>query len=232
MTRTRYTGMVTLGFVTAALLVSPTGSAVASQREQRGVCAGVSRCHIAARSDVNGDGSRDPIGVARRGDEGAPKGAVIVRVKTGPRRIESIRRPLQYWYGPVWQGVANLTRTDGKEIVVARTSGAHTLLYQTLTWRQGRLDVLTAPGQGNLWAVDSAATITMGWLRRPSDPPGRVTKRTAYRMDVEGPFKGKIAEFQWTRDGWRKVASRTISPLSQRRAYKWAGFHVPGLPRW
>src|SRR5262245_38742988 len=97
----------------ASALVSPTGCWSSLGEGTRsvvgpGVCVGVTGCHVKARADVNGDGSADAIGVARRGASGAPSGAVLVRVKVGPNRIASYLARTEYWYGPVWQGVARL----------------------------------------------------------------------------------------------------------------------------
>ncbi len=213
---------------------SPTAARIVSQPADQGVCAGVGRCQIVGHADVNGDGSPDPIGIARRGQEGAAKGGVIVRVKTGPRRIESVRRATQYWYGPLWQGVANLDRPNGKEIVLGRTMGAHAQFYQVLTWRRGRLVPLEAPGQRRWWYIDGAVWVSAGWLRLPGDDPGTLTKRVAVRTGdaTQSPFTGTVTSYTWTPAGWHEIASQTFDPLSDARAYRWGGFHVPGLSRW
>ena len=238
MTRTRKLGMLICALVSSAAgLGSPTmavGPSGEGDRMSRGVCTGVSRCHVKAYADVDGDGSRDRIAIARRGANRAPSGAVIVRVKTGPNRIESARYPTSYWSGPLWQGVARLDGRAGKEIVVGHSMGAHTLFYQAVTWRHGDLVRLNAPGRGRLWVIDSAYTVAFGWLRRSDDPVGRVIKRTALRTGTEpqSGFEGRAVTYQWTRDGWDKVVVRFVEPLPERQAYRWAGFHIPGLPRW
>jgi hypothetical protein len=189
---------------------------------------------VKAHVDVTGDGVRDAIGVVRRGANGSSDGAVIVRVETGSGRIESTRRPTSYWYGPVWQGVANLDGHRGKEIVVGNTMGAHTQLYLALTWRGGRLVRLGAPGPGVTWVIDAAASVSYGWLRRPHDPIGTIVKRVAVRTGdaTQSPFRGKVTTYHWARGDWHEVASKKIYPVPEDRAYSWGGFHVPGLPRW
>jgi hypothetical protein len=183
------TGFVVLSLAACTLAgLAPTNALGADAAgRSAGVCDGVSRCHVKAHVDVTGDGDRDPIGVVRQGANGSAEGAVIVRVKTGSGRIVSTRRPTQYWYGPVWQGVANLDGRKGKEIVVGNTTGAHTEFYLALTWRRGRLVRLGAPGPGVMWVVDAAASISYGWLRRPDDPIGTIVKRVADRTPTKLP---------------------------------------------
>ncbi len=199
-----------------------------------GVCEGVAGCKVKARVDVNGDGLKDVVGVARRGENGAPEGGVLVRVKTGAGQIASTRAGNEYWYGPVWQGTAALDGRKGKEIVVGFTVGAHGQSYRALTWRRGRLVTLDAPGRGRYWYVDSAMWIAAGWQRRGDDPVGTVTRRVAMREgnDADSPFRGRATTFTWARGGWKNVGTETIYPMSDEDAYTWGGFRIPGLPRW
>ena len=198
----------------------------------RGVCSGVPGSRVRAHADVNGDGTRDVVATAGRG--GGSGRVVVVRVKTGPGRILSVRRPAPYWPGGLWHGVAGLDGRRGKEIVVGYTAGAHTLLFRALTWRAGALRTLGAPGPGRAWAVDSAVSVSLGWQRRPGEDVGTIRRRYAVRTGdpVTSPFTGTITRYRWTPDRWRKVGARTIDPLRARTAYAWGGFHVPGLARW
>lgn len=224
--------------VTASVLLGPGSTSSASVATEGfsdpGVCAGVSGCRVMARADVNGDGSGDVIGMARRGADGAADGAVIVRVKTGPGRIASVRARIEYWYGSLWQGVAHLDGRKGKEIVVGQSAGAHAQFYRALTWRQGDLVTLDAPGKGKYWYVDGAVWISAGWQRRVGDPVGTIRRRVAIRTGdaTQSPFKGTVTTFRWAAGGWNKIASRTVYPLADDRAYGWGGFRVSGLRRW
>ena len=228
------------GFAVACGLIGsvlPLAISSASAAETRaagpGVCAGVRGCHVVARADVNGDGSRDAVGIARRGGNGSPHGAVLVRVKTEASAILATRWPTSYWYGPVFQGATGLDGRSGEEIVIARTSGAHTSLYRVVAWRNGSLVTLDAPGRGRSWIVDSAYTISFGWQRRAGEPVGTIRRRVALRdADPDARFTGRVATYRWSAGRWDKVASKKIYPLSDRRAYSWGGFHIPGLPRW
>jgi len=222
----------------AALLAPATArpSAVeAPARAAQGVCAGLAGCHVKARADIDGDGSRDVVAIARRGGAGAPRGAVIVRVKVGPHRVESYRARTSYWYGrKVWQGVADLDGRRGKEIVIGRTQGAHAQFYRSLTWFDGNLVMLNAPGKRRTWYVDGAVWISVGWQRLATDPAGTLRKRHAIRVGdaVTGRFKGRIATFRWSDGRWKKVGTKTIFPLPDERAFRWGGFHITGLDRW
>jgi hypothetical protein len=197
-----------------------------------GVCEGVPGCRVVARVDVNGDGHRDSVGVARPG--GASGRRLVVRVRTGPDHIVSVRVPAEFWSGSPWLGAADLDGRPGAELVVAYTQGAHTDFFRALTWRTGRLVTLGAPGPDVFWVVDSAAFVSLGWQHLPGDPPGLIRRLSAQRAgsSVHDPFRGSVTRFQWTSGGWRTVSSRTVFPLTERAAFAWGGFHVPGLPRW
>jgi hypothetical protein len=239
MTKIHVAALATLGLLAPTSWAmtssaSPVAARAVVQHAEQGVCAGVRGCHVVGHADVDGDGSPDPIGIADRGQDGAAVGGVIVRVKTGPGTVASVFRTTHGWYGPRWQGVANLDGRHGKEIVVGRVMGAHAQFYQVLTWRQGRLALLDAPGQRKWWYIDGAVGISVGWLRLPADEPGTITKRAAVRTGdaTESPFIGKVTTYRWARGGWRQITSKTINPLPDARAYRWGGFHIPGLPRW
>jgi hypothetical protein len=160
--------------------------------------------------------------------------SVIVRVRTAPRRIVSARVPAEFWLGSFWQGAAHLDGRPGAELVVGYTSGAHTSFFRALTWRAGRLVTLGAPGPGAFWVVDSAAFVAVGWQQLARDPAGTIRQLSAQRAgsSLHDPFRGTVTRYRWTPGGWRTEASRTVFPMSDRAAYAWAGFHVPGLRRW
>ena len=212
---------------------SSTGTA-AGRLVGPGVCSGVPGCQVKARAYVNGDGSADSIGIARRGEDGAPSGAVLVRVKIGPQKIASFRARTEYWYGPVWQGVARLGGGSGKEIVIGHTMGAHARFYLALTWRHGHLTPLNAPGKARTWYIDGAVWISAGWLRLPNDPPGKLYRRVAIRVGdaTQSRFKGRVTTFRWAHGRWNRHGTRVIFPLPDKRAFSWGGFRVPGLNRW
>jgi len=210
------------------------GSLSFAAESDPGVCAGVPGCRVKAHADVDGDGRRDAVGMARRGAQGAPHGAVLLRVKTGPGKIATYRAPTEYWYGGPWQGVARLDGRRGNEIMVGYSTGAHAQLYRSVTWRHGRLVTLDAAGPDRYWYVDGAVWVSAGWLRRATDPVGTIRQRVAMRTGnaTTSPFKGTVDTYRWTAGSWKRIASRTIRPLPEHVAYRWGGFRVPGLHRW
>jgi len=217
-----------------ALAMSTLAGVPAASAAGAGVCTGVAGCRVMAFGDVNGDGNRDAIGMVRHGANGAAEGSVIVRVKIRPGVIASAYTKTGYWYGSPWQGVATLDGRRGKEIVVGRTAGAHTQFYRALTWRQGGLTTLGAPGKGTDWIVDGAMRISIGWNHKRTDKAGTIRRRWAERTGdaVHSRFKGTVTTYRWTSTGWTKTASKTIYPMRDATAYSWGGFQVPGLYRW
>lgn len=226
--------LLTLGIGGCALallgLMAPV-SAAGPGSPTLGVCSGVDRCHIKAHVDVDGDGDKDAVGLARLRKDGHRY--VIVRVKTSEGHITRVRRNLGTWLGSPWQGTAQLDGRPGREIVVGRVMGAHAELYRSITWRHGGLRTFDAPGRGGSWMIDSAVWTSMGWKQPPQAPSGTVRHRAAFRVgDTSSHFEGTVITYRWTRAGWDRVATRTFARISDERAYRWGGFHVPGLARW
>lgn len=233
--------MIAPGVVIAAVVLAAGGavlapSSIASPSARTddvhlGVCAGIERCHVKARVDVDGDGDRDPVGLAIRGHH--RQHVIVVRVRTERTRIVSRKFDVDYWgHESMWQGTAQLDGRPGREIVVADEQGAHIQFYRALTWRGDGLRLLEAPGRGHSWMIDRAVWTEVGWKRRPDTPQGLIRQRLAYRTgDTRSPFEGTILTFRWTPSGWDRVCRQEISPLSDRRAHLWGGFRVPGLDR-
>lgn len=209
------------------------GAASAHATTVTDVCTGVQGCRVVARADINGDGTRDVVGLARRGGGTGSRGALIVRVQTAPQHVTSVRRPLETWAGSAWLDVAALDGRRGKEIVIGRLMGASAAFYQSLTWRHGTLVLLDAPGPDRWWGVGRSATVIGGWLKRAQDPRGTIHHRVATAGSTPtSPYRGRITTYRWTPGGWTRVHVRTVRPLSPDRARTWGGFHVPGLARW
>lgn len=223
--------VVAVSLVVVALPALPA-TAVGSNDARLGVCAGFDRCHVKARVDVDGDGDRDPVGLAIKGTY--RHRVIVVRVRTERTHIVSRRFGVASWaHMSLWQGTAQLDGRPGREIVVAEEMGAHIQFYRALTWRGDGLRLLEAPGRGHSWMIDRAVWTEVGWKRRPDAPQGLIRQRLAYRVgDTRSPFEGTILTFQWTPSGWDRLSSQKVSPLSDRRAHRWGGFRVPGLDRW
>lgn len=216
--------LVATAVVSTALLV-PVDAAQAA-----GVCADIDGCEVVAHVDVDGDGLRDAVGLVRDGDDGAPQGSVQLRVRTDDALV-TVRRKTSYWYGDLWHGAADVDGVPGKELFVGYTSGAHTLFFNAVTWRDGDLATMDAPGRGRHWIVDAAYTVSYGWLHRAKDPAGMVKKRFASRNGDTERFRGTVTTFRWQAGGWQRRHVHRYPSLTAERAYSWAGFHVRGLPR-
>jgi len=214
------------------LAVLPVASlvTVAPAEAGGGVCAGVARCHVVAHRDVNGNGERDAIGVARRGEQGAQRGHVVVRVLTDSGHRAAARRSIRFWSGPLYQGAADVDGRAGREVFVGYQQGAHTQFFRSLTWRDGDLRTLDAPGRGHTWIIDGAFNVAYGWLRK-ADDDGVIRRRIAVRSETGDRFRGRVTKFAWTADGWDRRGSWSRS-ISEDQAFRWGGFHVPGLARW
>ena len=231
------TGMSRISTRLLPLVAAALGAAVlpAVPAAAAGPCTGIARCHVVAHVDVDGNGTRDAVGLARTGADGAAQGTVTLRVQLGSR-VVSATRPTEYWYGPLWQGAANVDGRRGKELFFGRTQGAHAQLFASLTYRAGELVTLRAPGRGyqGLWIIDSSVRYVSGWVRRAADPGGVVRFRHAERngSTEQGDFTGVVKTFRWTPDGWVRTAYRRDPHLSQDRAYDWGGFRIDGLARW
>lgn len=226
--------LVPAALAAGGLLLTSGASGAVAAPGQGGLCAGLDHCHVVARPDVTGDGERDTVALVRHGENGAERGSVTVRVRTAEGRVISTRRRTAYWHGALWQGAGLLDGRGGRDLVVGRTQGAHAQEFTVLTWRKGELVVLNAPGKGRWWWIDSAVWINAGWQHRKVDDEGLVRKRVAMREGnaAEGPIRGKVSTFRWTRDGWDRVNRRTIYSMSDRRASRWGGWRVQGIHRW
>ena len=163
----------------------------------QGVCVGVSGCRTRVSVDVNGDGRRDSVGLASRGADSSR--AAIVRVKTSASRIVSTRWRAPFWSGDLWQGATRLDSRAGHDLMIGQTMGAHTEFFRALTWRNGTLATLDAPGHPTYWVIDGAVGVSMGWRRAAGEAPGTIQQRVAVRTGdpVRSPFKGTINRFRW-----------------------------------
>jgi hypothetical protein len=196
------------------------------------VCAGISKCRVVAHVDVDGNGTRDAVGLARLGKNGGPNSSLVVRVKLGAHRTVKARRKLPYWSGPVFQGAAFLDGRKGRELVVGHSAGAHSLFFRALTWRNGRLVDLRAPGGGLDWYVDGAWSINAGFLHPAGTSPGTLLRRVADRwVDDDEEFEGTVDRYIWSAGRFKRVERRTYAYVSEETAYRWGGFLVPGLAR-
>ena len=221
--------LVLVVLLSAGLVAGAPSSASAAGP---GVCAGIERCRVVARVDVDGNGTRDPVAVTRLGEDGGAHGTVVVRVRVAAHRIVKARRVLAYWYGPVWQGAGFLDGRKGRELVVGHTAGAHSEFFRALTWRHGRLVDLRAPGGHLDWYVDGACTIAVGYLHPSGTPAGTLLHRSAERTCGDPTYSGTAERYEWRAGKYKLVRRTTYPTLSEDVANRWVGFRVPGLARY
>ena len=192
------------------------------------VCGSLPRCHVVARADVDGDGRRDVVAVARRGADGATDGSATVLVRTSRSHVASVTRGTFQWAGPLWLGAAHLDGRDGRELVLGASAGVHTRYFRVLTGGGARRRRALLGGAPT-WIVDSGNAGVMGWQRTAADPVGLVRRRVAQGDPATGRLTGRVTTYLWGSEGWSRVGSRVVDPVSPRLAGSWAFWHVPGL---
>jgi len=182
------------------------------------------RCTEGTPADIDGDGRADRIGVVRRGENGAPLGAIIIRLETAAGVYDDIRRFTVSWYGPSVRGTAELDSRPGEELVIGRTRNT----FQVITWRGGRMVSLGAPG-GREWTINTGGDL-QGWWRRASEPPGLLRLRQAEQIAQGGDrWLGTTTTYRHrVNRGWRLV-DRATRVVDADRAFSWVGWRVPGL---
>ena len=137
------TGSLTAGCRTPR---SP-GAAVRYDDARLGVCAGFDRCHVKARVDVDGDGDRDPVGLAIKGTY--RNRVIVVRVRTERTHIASRRFDVDYWgHESLWQGTAQLDGRPGPRSSPTRWVATSSL--PGVTWRG---DGLRPAGGTRPWSL-------------------------------------------------------------------------------
>lgn len=218
---------VSSAVVAAPSSAAPPGQAAPTVRaEPADPCDGVvdERCVEGTPADIDGDGRADRIGVVRRGENGAPLGAIIIRLETAAGVFDDIRRFTVSWYGPSVHGTAELDSRPGEELVIGRTGNT----FQVVTWRGGRMVSLGAPG-GREWTINTGGDL-QGWWRRASEPAGLLRLRQAEQIAQGGErWLGTTTTYRHrVNRGWRLV-DRATRVIDVDRAFSWVGWRVPGL---
>ena len=127
------------------------------------------------QAQVDGVGGLDRIVIVGSKDlhlnDIGGSGHITVSVRlAGTRRVASKRLDLSDYYSPQkhwtpWYGATQLDHGFGKELLIGSTSGAHTQVFTALTYRDGKLRKLGAPGgKYASWGVNSSyGTGNEGW---------------------------------------------------------------------
>lgn len=209
--------------VTGRAATRPVASTQATSATQD-VCAGIARCRVVTRTDVDGDGSADQVAWIRRS-----KHVMVARLVTADGQVATRRVDVSLWpNGGAWGGAAYVDGRAGKELLIGSQLGAHTPLYTMLTWRQGGLVVAKTPDGQSRWMIDSALADVIGWWRHTVDGQVRLTYRLALPDKEFRHYRGHDTTYRWD-GGW--VKGRTVRTYYRHadRAYAVGGFHVRGL---
>lgn len=177
-----------------------------------------------ARTDVDGDGRRD---VVRFRVVAFDHAVVTVATGRGAALTQHVRTD---WITPQWHGAARMDGRRGAELVVITNAGAHTLFHTVLTARHNDLARLNAPGRGRTWVTDGAAFVNIGWKRYVVQERVFMAKR-AVTKDGDR-WSGRSVKYRWKRGEWRRVATSTLHPRSDRVASRFGGWRVRGLQRY
>jgi hypothetical protein len=226
------TGIRTSGRAALAAAVVATGLAmgpgqISVAAATHGVCAGIDRCRVVARVDVDGDRRDDRVGwVARKA-----KGLAVIRVLTADGERLRKRLDVSLWFDTgAWGGATPIDGRGGVEMLVGTQMGAHTPVYAMLTYRRGDLVIEKSPAQGDRWFVDSAWSVAVGWDRDRVD--GRILMRYTYlTRSADDTFDGSTTTYRWRKGCWVRVAKRGKHVPSARAAEPYAGWHVRNLER-
>ncbi len=214
--------------IAAALTGCGTTTAVAGHDAVAhvSVCAGVSRCHVVASADVDGDSRPDQVGWRQLSQD-----QVQIRVRTATGRLLVHRVDVHLWWGGgAWGGAAPIDGPTGAELLVGSMQGAHTPMYTMLTYRAGALVTEASPSPlSQRWQVDAAYGDYMGWSRHVVDGHATITQRIVVRAEGGASFAGNSTTYVWNVNHWQRTTRTAISFPSEKAASSIAGFHVKGL---
>lgn len=208
----------------AALAVAASTLTVAGQgtAQAAGLCAGLDRCRIVDRADVDGDGDRDRIAWIQRSERSA-----TVKVRTADGQVLSRTVDVTFWPGGgAYAGSSTVDGRPGAELLVASRMGAHTPSYTMLTFRRGQLREAPSPSGDEQWWVDNAYAVSVGWHRSIRKGQVRMANTTLFRAD--GKWNGTRTTYAWKRGDWQ-VVDRSKLNIRTKAAQNLAGFHIRGL---
>jgi hypothetical protein len=221
---------------------APARSAAAAAAV-RTVCTGVARCHVVARTDVDGDGRTDQVGmVADLRASDANRGIVTIRVRTADGKTLATTRRSVAWFGKdadAWYGAAHIDGRRGTELVVGQQMGAHSTFFRVITYRGGALVTLRAPkppartgrvDDTSLWYTDASVNFHDGYTRSRSKGAVYMNLTTAERNASGKGHSGWNARYRWAHGGWHLVLVKRVHYTTEAGVAHAGGWHVAGLP--
>lgn len=151
----------------------------------------------------------------------------------------SKRLELSYYYSPrkpwtPWYGATQLDHLGGNELLFGATSGAHTQIYQAITYRNGALHSLRPPAAtSNSWGVNASyGSGSQGWRCTP----GGVQSRSVYPSANRQQFRIVRNAYVWRNGAWARVthvAKSVKAPADggfPKHTDGYARFDCSGLP--
>lgn len=208
-------------------------------------CAGVADCRTVASVDVDGDGLFDDVALA----PGSSPDTAQVLVSTATGQLATYEVPIDTYadesygvenYGvDPWYGAAQIDGRPGDDLVFTSSVGAHATFSTVLSFTDGYLVELPAPGSPvdadpglTQWVVDGSVSSNVGVT---VETPGTVTVRSAVTdwEPTENPVYD-ASEQTWTfTDGtWVPAGPEVTSnpPVGSPLPQGFSGWHAVGLP--
>ncbi len=198
------------------------------------MCQGVDYCRLVSRADVDGDRRADQVALVEYGDKYTTTRSVV-RVRTAYGR--TMTRTIDgHWSGETsWHGSAAIDGRPGYELVIGRHTGAHMKQYAVLTFRNGQLATLKAPGGAWTWMTDNSYSWCAGWHRTTSNGQVVVTfgfaERDFNQTSGDPRYRVKKSKYVWSNGWWKPAGSKTSGWVGGAEAVKVVGWRIPYLPR-
>jgi hypothetical protein len=205
------------------------------------VCAEVPDCEVVDTADVDGDGSLDEVALVGEPDEypGTPT-SISVRALLADGTMLTREIEVEFWHrDTAWHGAADFGQVPGEELVIGGTSGAHTLWFRVLTYRDGELVELPYPGSdparadsfyATMWPIDAALSAYVGVQCQN----GTVNLRSVSPVGAPGdgvPYGGEATSWVLEGDQWQMVTSEPLAYPDGSSAFEIAGWQCGDLPR-
>ncbi|MFT4219268.1 MAG: hypothetical protein QM611_01950 [Microbacterium sp.] len=181
---------------------------------------------VTAKVDVDGDGRKDRVKVAKTGSS---KYKVTVKTAKGRTASKTITSTAAANWGmhPFW-GSARLDKRKGSELLLA-TGGGDGLSSVVLTWRNNKLVRQAAPRHRSYSAAYKYRWYTAGmtWANagyRFYTKNGKRYVQNYWIEQVTGSTKWRadIVTSKWTKKGWTRVSSKKVR-LTATQAKKYPG---------
>ncbi len=208
-----------------------------------GVCAGVSDCEMVDTADVDGDGLLDEISLVGEPDEyPVARTQFTVRVLLADGTTLTREAEIEHWHrDTAWWGATDFGQVPGEELVVGGTTGAHTLWFRVLAYRDGELVELPYPESDSsrdgsfyetMWPIDAAASVYMGVVCDTDDSTVVLPSVSSVGAPSEdATFEGEATAWILDAGQWRMIDSSNLKYPDASSAFEISGWQCGDLPR-